>query len=260
MTEPDPPPSRARRGLAVLVGLFAVWQLVYLPAANLVVFVPRRPAGPPLHPAIGDGYQAKGTFAAFEPLQRAVDRGGDALERWAEVSGQEQGWSLFAPGLPPYSVFVAVEYHWADGTSDTALSQYEPRDHLNPPVRAPLIHDRRFNFEMQFMYPVWYATPDLVAERPELWADLPDTVRAWRAEIRAWLGWRLAEYRAANPHRDRPRAVVMKHRYIRMPKPGEPRDTREVTERPFARWHPDTGELEAFDVMTMRFVPAEAKP
>ena len=36
-------PSPARRGLAVAVGLFALWQLVFLPAANLIDFVPRRP-------------------------------------------------------------------------------------------------------------------------------------------------------------------------------------------------------------------------
>lgn len=260
MTEPPQPPSLARRGLAVLVGLFAAWQLVYLPAANLVSFVPRRPSGPPLEP-VGSGYQTKGTFTAFEPLQRTAERAGGALDLWSEASGQEQGWALFAPGTPPYSAFVAVEFRWADGTSDTVLSQYEPHDHANPPARPPLLHNRRFNYEMQFVYPVWYASPEFVAERPELWADLPDFVRAWRAEIRAWLGWRLAEYLAANPHRDRPRAVIMKHRYIPTPKPGESRGaSATVTERPFARWWPESDALDAFDATTMTFVAVEAKP
>lgn len=114
---------------------------------------------------------------------------------------------------------------------------------------------------MQFVYPVWYASPELVAAHPELWADLPEFVRTWRNEIRAWLGWRLTEYLAANPHRDRPRAVIMKHRYIPTPRPGEVRHTPQaVTERPFARWWPESDALDAFDVTLTRFVSVEGKP
>ena len=220
MSEHNPPPSRAQRGLAVLVGLFATWQLVFLPAANLVVFVPLRPAWPPLEPPV-NAYQKKGTFTTFEPLQRTADRAGRALEFWGETSGQEQGWSLFAPGTPPYSVFVATEFQWVDDTSDTMLSQYEPRDYANPPFRTPLFYNRHFHFESQFVAAVWHAAPEAVAEHPEHWANLPDIVRASQNEIRAWLGWRLKEYLAANSHRDRSRAVILKHRYISTPKPGE---------------------------------------
>ena len=260
MTEHDHTPSPARRGLAVLVGLFAAWQLVSLLAANLIVFVPLRSAGPPLEPG-SNLYQTKGTFTACEPLQRAADGTGRALEFWGEVSGQEQGWSLFAPGTPPYSVFPAIEFQWADGTRDTLLSQYEPRDYTKPPVRAPFVHTRHFHFESQFVLPAWYASPEAVAEYPELAAGLPDVVRAWRHEIRAWLGWRLKEYLAANPHRDRPRAIVLIHRYISTPKPGEPADgPRTVSERPFARWWPDIDALDAFDAKTMSFIPAGAQP
>src|SRR5688500_8317223 len=115
-----PESSLTRRILGAAVGLFATWQLVYIPAANLIDFVPRR-TGPPLEP-ITDNYQKHGTFTTIEPLQRTADRAGDVLDFWSEVSGQEQGWSLFAPGLPPYSVIPAVEFRFADGTSDTLLS------------------------------------------------------------------------------------------------------------------------------------------
>jgi len=57
---------------------------------------------------IADGYQQRGTFTSVEPLQRTADVTGDVLDFWSEASGQEQGWSLFAPGMPPYSVFPAV--------------------------------------------------------------------------------------------------------------------------------------------------------
>src|SRR5439155_25782595 len=100
MHEPREPQSLPRRAAAVAVGLFAAWQLVYLPAANLIDFVPRR-TGPPLVP-VDDGYQAKGSFTSVEPVQRAADWTGDVLDAWSELSGQEQGWSLFAPGPAPY--------------------------------------------------------------------------------------------------------------------------------------------------------------
>ncbi|MBY0460261.1 MAG: hypothetical protein K2V38_23340, partial [Gemmataceae bacterium] len=236
MTEPHPTPSGAGRLLGALVGLFAAWQLVYLPVANLIVFVPMRPTSAPVEPIVNP-YQAKGTFTNSEPLQRTAEGAGRVVELWSEFSGQEQGWSLFAPGTPPYSVFTAVEFAWADGTTETLLSQYEPRDYLNPPARAPLVHNRHYNFEVQFVYPVWYAGPEAVAEHPEHWADLPDVVRSLQSELRAWLGWRLKEYLAQNPERSRPRSVTLKHRYISTPKPTEPTDApRTVVERPFARW------------------------
>src|SRR5215207_9014241 len=137
MPESSEPPSLVRRALAAAVGLFAAWQLVFIPAANLIDFVPRR-VGPPLEP-IADGYQQRGTFTTIEPLQAAADRTGDVLDFWSEVTGQEQGWSLFAPGMPPYSAIPTVEFRFADGSSDTVLSPYEPLDKQNPRPRAPLI-------------------------------------------------------------------------------------------------------------------------
>lgn len=276
---PDAPqsPSLLRRAVAVAVGLFAAWQLVYLPAANLIDFVPRR-VGPPLEP-IADGYQQRGTFTSSEPLQRTADMTGDVLDFWSEASGQEQGWSLFAPGMPPYSVFPAAEFRFADGTSDTALSQFEPTDKLNPPLRAPLVYNRPFNVEAQLMYPVWfsppvevlrlYGPPEQTAEDSEkealelqkAYRELPDTVRQWRDVIRAYLAWRLKEYRAAHPERGEPVAVILKHRFVPTPKPGTPRGwTIPVVERPYARWRPATDSMDAYDAVDKRFVPVGARP
>lgn len=251
-----PPRSTSRAGGAgaVLVGLFATWQLVALPLANLMQLVPLRPSDPPHEPWVNQ-YQARGAFTDSEPLQRAADTTGRVLEFWTEASGQEQGWSLFTPGPPPYSVFVATEFEWADGSRDTLFSPFEPRDLEHPPLRPPLIRFRDQHFEMQFVYPVWYASPEAVAERPDLWAAPSNAVRSNRAEIRAWLRWRLNDYLAANPHRTRPVAVVMKHRYISTPPPNAPSaGPHKIEERPYARWHPATDELEAFDAVSARFV------
>jgi hypothetical protein len=257
----------SRRAGAVLVGLFAVWQLVYLPGANLIDFVPRR-VGPPMEP-ITDGYQARGTFTSCEPLQRAADVTGDVLDFWTEVSGQEQGWALFAPGMPPYSMFPAAELRFADGTTETLLSPYEPTDKQNPRLRAPLLDNHPFNFEAQLTYPVWFvppqevaaafAAPEDVAKLPEVYRTLPETARVWRGVVRAWLAWRVNGYRAAHPERGAPVEVVLKHRYLLTPSPTEPRGwTRPITERPYARWRPADDRYEAYDVVNGRFVPVGA--
>ncbi len=271
MPEPTRPAPRSFlcRAVAVAVGLFAAWQLVYLPAANLIDFVPRRPHGPDLEP-IGDNYQARGRFTDIEPLQRAAEWTGDVLDFWSEVTGLEQGWSMFAPGTPPYSVTPAAEFRFADGTSDTALSPYEPADKRNPRVRPPLFHNRPFNFEAQLIYPVWfappeeiaklYALPEDVARLPETYRNLPDAARAWRGPIRAWLAWRLKEYRAEHPDRGAPTEVILKFRFIPTPKPGEPAEWGPPAERPFARWRPADDSFEAYDAIHKRFVPVGVQP
>lgn len=260
MPEPAPPAPIARRALAVAVGLFAAWQLIYLPAANLIDFVPRRPHGPDLEPT-GDIYQAKGRFTNVEPLQRTAEWTGDVLDFWSEASGQEQGWSLFAPGTPPYSVIPAAEFRFASGPSDTVLSSYEPTDKRNPGIRPPLVHNRPFNFETQFTIPVWFAEPEVVDRHPEAFRHIPDLVRCWRHPIRAWLAWRLKEYRAAHPDRPAPAEVILKHRYIPTPRPGEPHEwTQPPQERPYARWKPAEDTFEAYDAVNKRFVPVEMNP
>jgi hypothetical protein len=268
MSDSPAPPSLVRRALAVVVGLFAAWQLVFIPAANFIDLVPRR-VGPPLEP-IADSHQQRGTFTTNEPLQRTADVAGDVLDFWSQVTGQEQGWSLFAPGMPPYSVVPAVELRFADGSSDTLLSPFEPADKLNPRLRPTLIDNRPFNVEAQLMYPVWFAppeeiaalyVPEEVAKLPEVYGELPDAARKWRGVIRAYLAWRLKSYREAHPDRPAPVEVILKHRFIPTPKPTDPRGwTQPIAERPFAKWRPADDSYEAYDAREKRFVPVGAKP
>jgi hypothetical protein len=266
------------RAAAVLVGLFATWQLIYLPGANLIDFVPRR-MGPPLEPS-DDPYQVRGTFTSCQPLQRGAEWAGDALDFWTEVSGQEQGWSLFAPGLPPYSVFPTVEFRFADGTTDTLASPYEPADKAHPPLRPPLVNNRPFNFESQFNYPVWYAPPEEIAARytpprpadgtlpPEYvtylrtaYRTMQTDARLLRGVVRTWLAWRLKMYRAAHPERGEPVEVVLKHRFVPTSKPEEPCTwTHPVVERPFAKWRPADESYEVYDPVDKLFRPVEVAP
>jgi hypothetical protein len=259
-------PSLARRGLAVGVGVFALWQLVFLPAANLIDFVPRRPGSPDTGPSL-DLYQERGAFTTVEPLQRTAEIAGDVLDAWSEVSGQDQGWSLFAPGCPPHSLFQAVELRFADGAPVEFRSRFEPTDLQNPAPRLPLVHDRAFNFEALLTTPGGYCSPESLAAHPEMWSrELPATVRDNHRPILAWLRWHTAEYRRTNPGRE-PTEVVLKYRYFPTPLPGEARGwTKAVVERPYARWKPgatpEPGFLpvEGYDPVAGRYVPLTAEP
>ena len=62
MAEPSAP---GRRALSVAVGLFALWQMVFLIADNAIDFVPRRPAASDINPNMRL-YQEYGTFTRFE--------------------------------------------------------------------------------------------------------------------------------------------------------------------------------------------------
>jgi len=230
-------PSYARRVAAVGVGAFALWQFIFLPAANLMNFVPRRPGpgdlDPPRH-----GFQEYGSFTDCEPLQRATDLTGAVLDFWAELSGEEQGWKMFVPGPPSCSHFLAIEVRYPDGSMVEVRSPFEPTDLRNPAPRPPLIHDRLYNFENAISQPPYYCTPDALAMYPDGWAkELPRSVEYHQAIILAWLKWNLATVRAEHPDRGEPTEVILKSRYIPIPPPNSLQGwTGPVVERPYARW------------------------
>jgi hypothetical protein len=255
------PPSLARRAIAVGVGIFALWQLFFLLAANLMNCVPRRPGPGDLNPP-RHGFQEYGSFTDVEPVQRAADMAGNVLDIWAELSGQEQGWKMFVPGIPPYSLFTAVEFRFPDGEVVQIRSEFEPTDLHNPPVRPPLVRNRRYNFESQFTLPGWYSCPESLALQPVMWSqDLPKAIQDQHLQIIAWMKWRLSQYLATHPDRCTPSEVVLLYRFIPSPLPGEPHDwTQPVTERPYARWLPfvtsESGYLpvEAYNPITNQYV------
>lgn len=250
-----------------LVGLFALWQLVWLVAANLIDFVPRRPIpgdDPPL-----DLLQARGQFTQWEPLQRSAEVVGFVLDGWGELTGQKQGWSLFAPGLPPHTLLPAVEFRFADGTRHLVRSRFEPDDLTRLPLRPPLIHDRYFNFECHLVVPAWYASDELLTHHPEIGSHLPAAVQARHRPLLAWMRWQLRRWMDAHPEQGLPTEVIVTVRYIATPRPGQPRDPAgSLTQRPYARWKPLDPPppgylpLEAFDPLSRRFVllPQEGLP
>jgi hypothetical protein len=264
---PDGPPEPAPRPgiLPWLVGLFALWQLAFIPLANVSEFIPRRPLSPDDTPQTNPN-QRWGQYTHVEPLQSATEFAGDVFAFWGEASGQDQGWSMFTPGFPPHTLLPVIELRFPDGTTDRIYSRFEPPDLANPRPRAPLVGDRVFNFEVQFTIPGWFCDEKSLAARPEYWSQLPERVRDRERPLTRWLAWQVKQYRAAHPNKPEPIEVVLLHRYIPTPLPREPRGWthKPPFERPFARWFPTaTPEpgylaLEGFDPVAGRWVKLKA--
>jgi len=94
----------------ILLGLFICWQLFFLLSFNLLSLLQRvrefwqdKPSAEAVAP---EWLHEKGRVTAAE---RAVI---GVTTRWAEVSGQPQNWSLFAPNVTSIIPFVAVEFSW----------------------------------------------------------------------------------------------------------------------------------------------------
>lgn len=265
MPEHVPVPVAKAGPLPWLVGVLALWQLVFAPLANISEFVPRRPTPADDYPERSPT-QRWGRFTDGEFVQRASERIGDALAAWGEVTGQEQGWNMFTPDFPPHTVVPIAELRFAGGGTLRSESRFSPPDPERPRPRWPLIRDREFNYEANITMMGWHATPEAVAARPDVWRALPQRVRENQELVTHWLAWKARGCRAAHPDAPEPSEVVLVFRYIPTPLPSDPPGAprRPVFERPVARWVPAAARapgvlpLEGYDPVTNRFVALKA--
>jgi hypothetical protein len=111
----DPPPSPTPKLARILLGLFILWQLVFLICSNLLSLLP----------SVRELWRDKSSVEAVAP-DWLHDKGRVAntertllgmTTRWAEVTGQPQNWSLFAPNVTSIVPFVAVEFCWEEDPS-----------------------------------------------------------------------------------------------------------------------------------------------
>ena len=238
----DHRPPFLRRILPAAAGLFALWQMAFLVAANVIDFVPRgtpQPDGPALDPI-----QAFGTYTTFQPLQKLTDAVGDTLDAYSELTGQEQTWPLFAPGFPPHSTFSAVELRYADGRRVELLSEFEPADYNRAPIRMPFFKVRRYNLEYQFI-PAFLQHTEGITLDPGADGDFvrDQTLNYFRHAqpvLLRWMQWRTAEYGRANSGSGTPAEVDYVARYVPTPLPGRPKVWDGLVRvRPIARWFPN---------------------
>lgn len=192
----------------VLLGLLVMWQLVFIPAAN-VLRLPR-----------------------LAPLSVVT-------QPWAEATGQFQGWSLFAPEVPTQSAFTTLELHWSKdrGIEPVRLpaAGFEPADpkHFFRPVgsfRLPI-------FEHNLTRALWKWDEDRFAQDPAGWKrEIAQFLRAeWKPYV-AYFHWRLDAFRSEDSHVPPPREMILLVRLYRLPGPCRPRTWEVPIEQPLVRW------------------------
>lgn len=238
---PDRPSSpTGYRLFRAALGLFVVAQLLYLISAN-----------------------ALGILEAYAPdawKSRPAAAAAAVTQRWADLTGQHQTWSLFAPVVGRDFTFPAVELRWSDDREPPMLllSDNEPAD------RRAFFRLGRFRLrrcEMKF---------DMSLPEPEAvglahldgWnRDLDDKVRwEWR-RYHAYLRWRLKRFARENDDGDPPDVAVLLLRRYRVPPAGEvPWDWRGPDTFPVARWTalgvaPGRLPVERYNPVVERFEP-----
>jgi hypothetical protein len=247
-------PSRGR-WKAGLLGLFVTWQLVYLPTANLVQFVPLGVRADP-----GDiplTLQTPGRFTNDDRLQTLADVTGAGLTRYAEASGQVQFWKLFTPGLPPQSIVLVTRIEWPDGRHVDVVSPTAPSSAVM--FRLPRKDLRPFHFDASVGLGPWAVTPDWVTNDPASARALTvDWAKIRPHSVRLILHHHWAAYRADHPTEPNPTSLTLVTRLLsttgevdgRAPIPA-------VSDRPFVRWVDPFGpnpRMEAFDPVAGAFV------
>lgn len=255
-----------------LLGAFICFEIVYLSAANLVKMFPARGLPPDDGEIRDDILQARFDPGSTvrEPAQTLIDITAYATERWAEVSGQNQSWSLFAPDFPHQAVFAEVELWWGD-RKVTLLSPRLPatpdRYLMWPDTRA-----RVLNYESRIVLVYWRHSPKDFAARPDYWRQKVTTrVHHMNASTAAYLAWRVREYLESHSGETMPDEARLLVRTVPSRNPARGSDAGKRPPQyviPLARWKtngptdPKMLPVEAWDLATQMYVtlPKDGAP
>src|SRR5258707_10049903 len=188
--------KKLRAVLGVLLGLFILAQMMFLPVANLLGFLP----------TLRDNLRNTGWAQALAPDwldkkgrgEEILAKANDISQRWQEMTGQPENWSLFAPDVADDIWFVRVEMNWQDGDSSAPeaqiqsisfISDNEPPD---PNHFFRLGHFRIRRYEMAVEVHLFKEEDKTPEERAADWRDkIREKVRKDWDNIQAYLRYRL---------------------------------------------------------------------
>jgi hypothetical protein len=254
---------RPRVGLrSILLGVFILWELFYLPAANLIKLRPVRL--PPHRGELDDDVQLRADESSAGPGQAVRDGLAWVLSRWGELTGQTQGWSLFAPTFGRQASLPVVTFDPGPLGPQLGMirSEFAP---ANPDLffRMPWPSCRLYNYEYRLALLYWSWDEDSYWRRRDEWDEaLRQRVRWQNRSMLAYLRWRRDQFVRANPNLPAPTAVVLSAELIPSPPPSDPYQIRKWIRRfLIARWLPNSppppGRLpvQAFDLIQGQYGP-----
>lgn len=232
-----------------LLGAFICVELAYLPLANFLQRVPRHPS--PLPEEIISRFpQREGEATSSELIQSGIDTVGIGCDRWAESTGQGQGWSLFAPRFGEAGTFLTLQAITKDGTRTQLRSRFEPADPSNY-IRYDVLNYRSYYREMSYalIYGNW--TEASFANEPEAWREaIREHVRAFRRSLTAFVHWRFATELPSSEIKE----VLINVRVFLPPNPDDDSARPAPIEVPLAKWTSnDPTELFPFNPITSQF-------
>lgn len=256
MTHDDTSRPKREGWKPAVLGLFVCWQLFYLPAMNLVQFLPLR-----VPSESGDApltLQSVGRFTTDNRLQTLADAVGAGLTRYSELSGQFQFWKLFTPGFPPQTIVLVTRAEWADGRSVEIVSPLAPAAET-PAVRLPRRDVRPFQFEACVGLGPWTAVPSDSSD-PEATRHFTVGWSGLRARsVRVVMHDHWSRYSAEHPGTPEPVRLTLVTRLLAKPAEATPAPAETpVTDRPFVRWTDPfgpNGRLDVYDPVAGQYVP-----
>jgi hypothetical protein len=270
----------------VILGLFVLWQLVFLIASNLIGLyhdAQGHITGPDLSAAVDrvmPGYTSKRGHS-----WEITDEFATALRRWAQLTGQPQSWGLFAPNVYHATGFPAVVLLWDDAPtagpefvslmarlnsdSDKPAPATQSADLLpsenEPPDRYHFLRLGRFRLRRLESPLILYLTQkpeETVSEAQKRWASrIQDHVSENADMIETYLKWRFSAYQERHPERPQPKQLVLVERVYSILPPDDASGNcwSERTVLPLARWQPDAHRtsdqraIERFNPVTDQF-------
>jgi hypothetical protein len=245
--------SKARPGVrSILLGLFVVFQLLYLPLSNLLQLVPREM---PAQEGDDIRIQRVGTVTANRPVQETINGLGTFVDRYGEASGQAQVWSLFAD-FRNQSIYPIVEFEFGENDerflmrNEPVLMRSDPQRYL----RWPSPSSRLMSYEFLLAVVYWRYSEQSLEQRGPEWRDaVRDHVQHQQKSLQAYFRFQLATLKRLHPELPEPRAGILKIVIHPSPKPGE-RNRPPAYTLPLARWSPDSS-IAAYDPVEKKFAP-----
>jgi hypothetical protein len=257
-----------RPTLGVALGLFVIAQGFFLPLANGLEFLPHLRAllkeKPWAKTWAPDWLEEKGE--THERCKKA----NQLSQRWQELTGQPQRWSLFAPEVADEIWFLGVVINQTEtnplatetkqkpGYSFSLLSDNEPAD---PNHFFRLGRYRMRRFEMALEVHLYNYEDKSEEEKVQYWRDKIEkkVCEDWDM-IEAYLQYRLRSFVLQHPDLAQPCELIMTIRHFEIPAPQKvPFHWDAPKEVPVARWQPTQAPsdeylpIERYDPVAKRF-------